>query len=379
MVSDKETPFKITIYNKGFVRQGWLGDAEEVTVTPVFNGIGEAVITVGTGNAKLPLLRERGARVVIENEWGEYLIGGPVRAKAGKGPTFGGTMTFTVIDDWWLFHRVTGWPVPAVGLEEQNRSEYFTLQDPAETVLKAAVRVNAIDRLHEPVTVAPDLGRGDIINVAWRFHPLADRLFPAVETAGLGVTVRQSGAGLVVDCFEPALHPRNLTEAGGIITSWDWTEAEAEATDVVIGGQGEGTARVFAGPYRDNALAAALGYRIEVFRDARDSELGDVYASRAAETFAETAPKAGLSITLAETSVFRLGGPGGVHIGDQVRLEVGPGVVITDTLRSATLSFKRDSGYVVTPAVGEMNNNTDQELAQALARVAAGVRDLRRK
>ena len=253
-MSDNEAPFKITLYNKDFVRQGWLGDPEDLTVSPVFNGIGDAVITVATTNAKLPLLRERGARVVIENEFGDHLVGGKIRAKSGKGPTLDGSMTFTVVDDYRLLSRVLGWPVPTAALTAQT-SEYHTLSGPAETVLKAAVQANAVTRLGEPVTVAPDLGRGDSITAAFRFHPLADQLFPAVETAGLGVTVRQVGNRLVVDCFEPQLHPRTLTEAGGIVTEWDWTEAEAEATDVVVGGKGEGVARKFAG-YRDAALSA---------------------------------------------------------------------------------------------------------------------------
>jgi len=375
-VTAEELPFVITLFNKDFVRQGWLGDPEEVVAVPVHNGIGDVTITVGAGNAKLPLLMERGARVTVEYQ-GEYLLGGKLRAKKGKGPSVDGSMTFTVVDDWRLFHRISGWPVPTAALNAQT-SEYHTISGPAETVVKAAVTANAITRLGEPVTVATDLGRGANITAAFRFHPLADRLFPAVDTAGIGVTVRQTGAGLVVDCYEPQLHPRTLTEAGGVVTEWEWDQTEAEATDVIVGGQGEGTARTFVG-YTDPALAAAMGERIEVFRDARDSSVGDVYAERAAETFAETAQKSGLSVKLAETSVFRYGGPGGVHVGDRVSLEVGSGLTITDTLRSVAISWKRDTGLEVVPAIGQISDNTDQELAQAIATVAAGVRDLRRK
>ncbi|MCO4256516.1 siphovirus ReqiPepy6 Gp37-like family protein [Pseudarthrobacter cellobiosi] len=375
-MTDEESPFVITLYDKDFVRQGWLGDPESVVAVPVHNGIGDASITVGSGNAKLPLLMERGARVTIEYQ-GEYLIGGKVRAKKGQGPSLNGSMTFTVVDDFRLFHRISGWPVPTAALNAQT-SEYHTLSGPAETVVKAAVTANAINRLGEPVTVGPDLGRGDNITTAFRFHPLADRLFPAVDTAGIGVTVRQQGSGLIVDCYTPQLHPRTLTEAGGVVTEWEWDQAEAEATDVIVGGQGEGTLRTFVG-YTDPALAEAIGERIEVFRDARDSGVGDVYGERAAETFAETAQKSGLSVKLSETSVFRYGGPGGVRVGDRVSLEVGAGLTITDTLRSVAISWTRSNGLEVVPAIGEISDNTDQELAQAIATVAAGVRDLRRK
>lgn len=376
MNPEEENPFTITLYDKDYVRQGWLGDPESLVVSPVFNGIGDATITVGAANAKLPLLMERGARVVIEYQDDEYLIGGKIRAKSGRGPALDGTLTFTVVDDWRLFHRVLGWPKPSALVTAQN-VEYHTLRGPAETVLKTAVTAN-LSRLGEPVTVAPDLGRGANITASFRFHPLADILFPAVETAGLGVTVRQVGAGLVVDCFEPELHPRLLTEAGGTVVEWNWTQQETEATDVIVGGQGEGVARTFA-LYKDAARAAAIGERIEVFRDARDSGEGDVYAERATETFAETAQKSGLSVRLAETSVFRYGGPGGVHVGDQVQLEVGAGLTITDTLRAVSVGWTRENGLEVTPAVGEITDNPDQQFAQAIAAAAAGVRDLRRK
>ncbi|MDI2019694.1 Gp37-like protein [Paenarthrobacter nicotinovorans] len=372
----EESPFRITLYDKNFVRQGWLGDPEQLSVSAVYNGIGDASITVGGRNQKLPLLMERGARAVIEYR-DEHMIGGKIRAKSGKGPSVDGTMTFSVVDDFRLLHRIQGWPVPTAGLNAQT-SEYHTLSGPAETVVKAAVMANAVARMGEPVTVAPDLGRGDNITASFRFHPLADRLFPAVDLAGIGVTVRQSGAGLVLDCYEPQMHPRTLTEAGGVVLEWEWTQQEIEATDVIVGGQGEGVARTFVG-YTDPALATAVGERIEVFRDARDSGEGDVYAERAAETFAETAVKSGLSVKLAETSVFRYGGPGGVHVGDQVQLQVGDGLTITDTLRSVALTWSRENGIEVTPAIGEINDNTDQEFAQALSKVAAGVRDLRRK
>jgi hypothetical protein len=371
-----DSPFRITIYDRDFQRQGWLGNPESLSVSVNHNDVGDASITVAASNAKVPLLLERGARVVIEYQ-DEHLISGAVRTRSGQGPSVNGSLTFSVVDDFRLFHRILGWPVPGAAITAQT-NEYHTISGPAETVLKTVVTANAITRLGQPVTVAPDLGRGANITASFRFHPLADRLFPAVDVAGIGVTVRQDGSGLLVDCYEPILHPRTLTEAAGVVVEWSWTSSEAEATDVVVGGQGEGTARQFA-KYADVPLASVIGERIEVFRDARDTSSGDVFGERATETFAETAMKAGLSVKLAETSVFRYGGPGGVRKGDVVNLEVGGGLVITDTLRSATLSWTRANGLEVSPAIGDISESTDKALASAIATVAAGVRDLRRK
>jgi hypothetical protein len=377
MVSGQEHPFRITVYNKAYVRQGWIGDLISLGVQVTHNGLGEASLTLGASDAKIPILRDTGARVTIDY-LDEPLLSGKIRAKSGTGPGTDGTMTFTVVDDLRLLYRVLGWPVPGAAITAQNTSEYHTVSGPAETVLKTVVTANAVTRLGEPVTVAASLGRGSTITAAFRFHPLADRLFPAVDAAGIGVTVRQQGAGLLLDCYVPELHPRTLTEAGGVITDWSWSQADAEATHVVVGGQGEGTARTFAA-YSDAARVTDLGERIEVFRDARDTGSGSVYSQRATETFAETAPKSGLSVKFSETSVFRYGGPGGVRVGDKVTLQVGSGLEITDTLRSAAFSWTRDNGLEVTPAIGDITDNTDSKFAKAIAAIAAGVRDLRRK
>lgn len=378
-------PFRITVYDRDYVRQGWIGDPESLSVSVHHNAAGDAALTLAMGNPKTPALLERGARVVIEY-LGEHLISGPVRARAGSGPKAQGSVTFTVVDDFRLFQRVLGIPDPWTALTATpgTRAEFHTISGPAETVLKTAVTANAVDRLGEPVTVAPDLGRGADITASFRFHPLHDLLFPAVDAAGIGVTVRQDGTGLLVDCYEPALYPRKLTEAGGSIAAWSWTQAEAEATDIITGGPGQGTARLFA-KFTDTALAAELGERIEAFRDVTDTADPSVTSWRAAAALTETRAKSGLSVTFAESESFRYGGEFGVRVGDLVELEVGEGpvgegrLVITDTLRSASFSWTRDNGLEIVPAVGDISDNTDREFAQALAAVAAGVRDLRRK
>lgn len=368
-------PFRISLYNRDFQRQGWLGDPESVTANIEWNAVGSAEITVGSRNAKLPLLLERGARVGIEY-YGEHLISGPIRNRAGKGPGEDSTMTFTVADDFRLFQRILGWPNPAAPIGSQPES--YNRTGKAESVLKEILWDNAVVRLGQPITIGPDQARGTDITISARFHPLADLLFPAVTTAGLGVTVRQSGAGLVVECHEPNLFPRKLTDVSGIITEWSWSAAEAEATDLVVGGSGDGAARVL-GAYTHTTRRSLLNERNELFRDAADVSNPLVMEQRATAFFDETGVKSGLSVNLAETETFRYGGPAGVHVGDRVSLEVGPGIVITDMLRSVTLNWTRDDGLVVEPAIGEISNNPDQQIAQAIASLATGVRDLRRR
>lgn len=370
-----QNPFTLTLYDKTFRRVGWLGDALAVTAVPRHNLAGSLDFTVASDNAKLGLLAEQGARLTCDFA-GDQIISGPVRVRSGKGPYAQGTISFTVEDDFRLLYRVLGWPVPGAALTGQS-AEYYTVTGAAETVVKDLVTKNAITRLGLPVTVATDLGRGSSVTVSARFHPLYDRLFPAVETAGVGVTVKQSGTGLVVDCYEPRVYPRELTEASGVVTEWSWSNAAPEATRGVIGGQGDGTARAFQG-FTDSAREADWGDVIEVFKDSRDTADAGVYAQRATETLAETQEKSGLTVKFSQTKNFQYG-PAGFQRGDQVTLRVGPSLAVTDTLREAEISWTRDKGLEVSPKVGDVTDSTDLIFARALRKNAADIRMLRSK
>ncbi|MFJ4284010.1 hypothetical protein ACIPY0_00020 [Paenarthrobacter nicotinovorans] len=366
-------PFKLTIFDKAYKRKGWLGDAIEVHATPRFNLAGSLEIVVSTANSKLGLLNTSGARLTCEYD-GEQIISGPVRIRSGHGPHLQGTVSLTVEDDFRILNNTLGWPVPTAGLGGQS-VEYYTVTGPAETVLKDIVQKNVVNRLGQPLTVAPSLGRGATITASVRFHPLYDRLFPAVEAAGLGVTIKQSGAGLVLDVFEPALFKQELSEASGVVTEWDWSNEAPQATRGVIGGKGEGVLRAFQ-PFTAPSRETEWGDVIEVFRDARDTDDGDVYGQRATETLAETAEKSGLSLKLSETKEFRYG-RNGLKVGNFVPFRVGPSLLITDVLREAQLSWTRDKGLDITPKVGDITDSADLILAKAIKRNSQDIRDFR--
>lgn len=259
-----ESPFEVEVHDGAFARRGWIGDPVRLTVTPRHNARGSVVLTVDNDHRRLPELSAPGARLVIRYD-GQVLLTGRVRLRTGRGPGISGQTTFTVEDDLRLLWRVLGWPVPTAGLSAQT-SGYDTRTGPAETVVKAFVQANAVTRLGLPVTVAPDLARGGNITVSTRMHPLADRLFPMVDVAGIGVTVRQNGPGLLLDCYTPAASPRTLTEQSGVVQDWSYSLTDPQATRVIVGGQGEGTARSFTSSV-DAAREAEWADVLEVFRD----------------------------------------------------------------------------------------------------------------
>jgi len=369
--------FEITVYDKAFARRGWVGNPQALRVTVRHNALGTATLTLASDHRRLTDLVAPGARVVITYD-GQHLLSGPVRRLRGKGPGLSGTVEVDVEDDWRLLTRVLGWPVPGAALTAQTVA-YDVRTGPAETVVKGLVTANAVTRLGLPVTVATDQARGGTISTSHRMHPLIDRLLPALDGAGLGVTVKQSGAGFLVDCYVPRVYPRTLTEASGVVQDWSWSQAGPTATRVVLGAQGEAEARDFISS-ADMAREAEWEDVIEVFRDGRDSSDATVNANRLAEALTEGAPKSGLAVTLSETKTFRYGrtvAGGGVLVGDRVRVEVGPGVVVEDVLREATLSWTTGDGLEVTPVIGERTDDPDTALARSLTALARGVRDLR--
>ncbi|GAB2613521.1 Gp37-like protein [Pseudactinotalea suaedae] len=370
----------IRVYSKTFERLGWVGDPLSVTATPRHNQQPSGQLVVSEAAVSTPLLLEPGARVVIRHR-DEVVLSGPCRLVSCEGRIGARKYTIQVQDDWRLLQRMLGWQVPGSGLGSQT-SEYDVRTGPAETVVKQLVAANS-SRLGLPVTVVPTQGRGATITVQSRMDRLNDVLFPLVDQAGIGVTVRQSGAGLRVDCYTPAVFPLNLSEAAGTVAGMSWSRRPPEMTRVVVGGPGEGTARVFRSRV-SSTLETAWGDVIEGYIDARDIKADDpnrnaLMDARGDAALAEAGLKYGLSVQLLETSIFRYGGTG-VHVGDLVQIEPQPGAApITDVLREATLSWSKDNAVPRwTPVVGDRSDDNDKKLATVLGRAIASLRRLQK-
>jgi hypothetical protein len=367
-------PFQISVYDKDLNFRGRVPRLLEVTANPRHMAIQTASFKIDEDNPRRTDLVAEGARCVVRLA-GRHLMSTTVDTSSAEGPMRKATRTFTLSDDLAIFYDTLGWQVPGASLAGQAAAEYYDVTGPAETVVKTLVAANATTRLGRPVTVAPDLGRGDTITVSTRMHTLADRLIVAADLAGIGITVRQDGDGFVVDCYEPRTFAHTLRERTGALTSWKHSTAAPTVTRVVVGAGGEGIARVFLGPYIDSAREAAWGVVREVFVDARDlkvddPELAAKAATRAAEALAAGAPKSGLALTLADTPAF--GFPNAVNVGDRVPVDIGRGTVVTDVLRSAQITWRAgaNGGLNVEPQVGEISDDPDTALADALRATA---------
>lgn len=381
-INASPTPWQIKVYDGTFAFKGAIQSVESLTITARHNAVGSAVFTLRSDAIRSGDLFAPGARCVVELN-GDFFMSGPVVTVEGSNEAPNRTLTFTIEDDFRILSQILGWPNPAGNIDQQGAVDVSDKRSgPAETVLKGYVTAN-IGRLGLPLTVAPNLGRGDGIDIAMRMNPLYDKLFPAVDQAGIGVTVRQktreeaisTGApGLILDCYEPTIRTRPLTDApGGPLKSWSFTRTAPTATTVIVGGSGEGTAREFR-RVRDTALEAAWHMRAEVFRDARDTDIDAEMDARGAETLAEGKPTTGFNIELAETATFRYGRT--LNVGDIVTINVAPNAPIQEVIREVVISHTTEGGLTVKPTVADGPPEAIGVIARAAARLAVKVRKL---
>jgi len=369
----------IEVWDKTRTARVWVGDPIHLAATPRHNQQPTASLVLPIDHQRVEQLMAPGARVVCRYR-DEHLLGGPVRSLRTDGGAGDRRVTFEIEDDWRLLTRVLAWQVPTSPITNQSASEYHVVTGPAETVAKTLLGA-AITRLGLPITVAPTQGRGGTITVRARMDRPADVLLPAIDQAGIGLTVRQSGStGWVLDAYEPTTWPGILAESAGTVTDLTWSRTAPTATRVVLAADGEGTARNHRARV-DAAREDEWGDVIEVFVDARDLKAADPGFAAAAtgrmqEALAAGAPLTGLSVSLAEAGRFRYGGPDGLHVGDEVPFELAPGTApVTDVLRAATLTWNR-AGARVTPVIGERRDDPNTQTARALVAAHRGLRAL---
>lgn len=365
------SPFEVRVYERDLTPVGWANAPVWLAATPRHNLQPTGAIAFSAADEKIAALNVPGRRVVVRYR-GEHAVGGPVRLRTAAGSGRDRLVTFQITDDWWLLTRLLAWQVPGSAITAQSSAEYHVVTGPAETVVKtligaAVARVGSA--LGAPITIATDEGRGDTITVKARMDRPADVLFPLVDQAGIGVTVRQGSASLVVDCYEPSTWPLDLSEAGGTLAEGTWSLQPPEVTRVVLGAGGDGTARAFRRLV--NTAAEAIWDVVEDFIDARDLDPTDpgfeaAATARMQAALAAGALKAGLSATLSETEVFRYGGAG-VHVGDRLTVNLGLGASVTDVLRETTLTASTDDGYDATPVIGERRDDPDVLLGRAVS------------
>lgn len=372
--------FRCEVYDKNFALRGTVGNPIFVTIIPKHMMPGMTTISMPADQPRVADLIQPGARMWFR-DWktDDHLMSGWVARYRVKGPQKRATIDFDIIDDFVILQRILGWVDPTEPINNQDEAgTNWTMTGPAETVLKAALQANGVDRLGLPISIPATAGLGATVKGKLRFQTLYDRLIPVEDgagiiNAGIGIGVRQNPAepGLILDVWEPRSVTQTLTEQSGVVREWGVTHDNATMTRGVAGGQGEGTLRLLREKV-DTALEAAFGWKFEAFRDARDTDDPTEMYARIDETLAENAAKSGMTVELSETGSF-MARPGKLWIGDQVTMELA-GIEVTERLQEVTLSWTASGGRVSRSRVGDRSDDPDRKLAQIIRSITRKLR-----
>lgn len=334
------------------------------------NAIPTATFTIDDDHPALPAVTAKGARCAV---WfrGAERFRGLIHRTPGEGPF--GTVSAHIQGDMRKLWQWQGRQVPGAPLNAQT-AEYRTYTGTSEGVFKQALSEN-FARLGVPWSVAPSQGRGSATRAELRMHPLADKLLPALIADNLIVTLAYPATGqVVVDVREAKLVPGVVTLASGVLGSFGFDRTAPTATRIVVGGRGEGVEREFV-EVRDDALEADWNDIIEGFVDARNTDVGSDITIDGREALTAARPTSGISSTLAESERFRYGS---TYIeGDRVAVSIGPVDVVQQI--SVSISESANQGVEVTPRIGDIKDDPNEQLAQDIARLARGARDAGRR
>lgn len=359
---------RFVIYDKtGAFRRQVAGVDATVDMAP--NAVPTASFTLDDDDPTLSAVVSNGARCAV---WfrGAERFRGLIRETPGEGPR--GTVTAHVRGDLRKLWEWQGRPIPGAPVNAQT-SAYRVLRGPSETVFKTALAEN-FARLGVPWAIAPSQGRGSQTEANLRFHPLAEKLIPALTADDLVVVLAYNATQVVVDVRQSRLVPGVLTEESGIPEEYSFERSGPTVTRVIVGGRNEGAAREFV-EVRDAALEADWNDIIEGFRDARNTEEGSDLTVDGREALAEGHPAAGISTRLNETPRFRFGTT--YDYGDRVTVRVGPIERIQPV--SVAITETATEGVVVTPRIGDVDGDTTDAFARDIARLARGIRDTGRR
>lgn len=367
-------------------------DAQSCSFTVAYNGIGTGNITVPVDHAMVPVLLQPGTR--LQFRWlhdvdfpsASLQISGPVVATQAGLSARGAVITFTSLSDDVLLSNLA-WPTPASDVTSQT-SEYDTYTGGVDAACFDMVRANLLYRMGLPVTMVPMFFDGPHVTIKGRFHPLAEVVYPALEAGHRGLRMYQwspgdpkpfflSGAGqleqptILVEVYKPEDKPWvRWTPVLGIASGTAST-AGPRTTRVVLGADGEGTARTFR-RYDAPDLESEWGalWTREEFVDARDADDDTERAARGATALAAGLPTGALTVTAIDGEPWIAGVD--YEPGTRVRIAAVTGEVIaSEVVRAITFTSTPEDGTRVIPQIGRPSATADPD--SALARALRGV------
>lgn len=323
------------------------------------NGVHTFTLTID-GSSELWGRFEKDWRVTIHDEGQRLLSGVPLKiVETAEGGVITSELTGES-DMTWLKDMIT-LPAPSKAADKQDTEAYWKRKGPAGDLIGDLVDVNlgpsARAEYKRPLVVG-DIADGPNGSVRTRFMPVIDEVATLAETAGLTVDIVQDDnlKQSVLTVVEGRDFGRRirLSHANGGIESHSFTLEAPTVTDVLVAGQGEGEARTLGLTHgNDNSW----GFKSLQFQDENSTSDQDELDAAGEDTLVEGQEKASVSLAVNDTPNL-LFGPD-YWLGDTVTVQLSSGVVITDTVQMAELSWD-ENGRTVKLQVGPTAEDGDQ-------------------
>jgi hypothetical protein len=259
--------YNIYIRDDKFRRIGEITDFTKIDLIPRFNAVGAFTLDIPTDSPAAKELIKSKYGIIVKKD-GQTIFSGNVTSRKRAFSSSGDTMTFSGKDDNAFLTARIVYPVPS---GDFTITDYDVRIGKAETIMKQYVDyncgLNAVPQ-RRILTIEADTGLGNAVTGRGRFHILIDLLSTlALTGGGLGFRVVQVDDALQFQVFQPSDKTRSafFSPLLGNLASFEYENTSPESNFVMVGGGGEGTARIikFKG---DNTSISKYG-RFESFVD----------------------------------------------------------------------------------------------------------------
>lgn len=272
----------VEVRDKTLTRVGAIpADLLTMEATDVHNNVGSWKLSLNAEHPLAAVLSTPGAGILVTGP-SDVLFSGPVtkteNAVTATDPL--GTLTVEGVDDTIILSDMLAWPDPANGDAATQNFAYDDRTDTAESLMHYYVNANCgpgapANRRRAGLIMGTNGARGSIISKSARFETLGELCAALAEPNNLGFRIVQRGTNLVFETYavqdrtkEARLGVVNNTLAGQRVSV-----STPQKTRVIVGGDGDGSNRLFVGVDSVDSIAAETdwGRRIESFIDERSS------------------------------------------------------------------------------------------------------------
>jgi hypothetical protein len=263
--------YNIYIRDYNFRRIGEITDYTKLDIIPRFNAVGTFALDLSTDTPAARELIKPKYGIIVKKD-GQTILSGTVNSPKRSFSSSGDTMTFGGKDDNQFLAGRLAYPVPS---GDFSLSDYDIRTGNAETIMKQYVDYNCgLNALSERriLTIEADTGLGNRVTGRARYDILLDLLSSlALTGGGLGFRVVQVDDALQFQVYQPSDKTRSafFSPLLGNLSSFDYESTAPESNYVLVGGGGEGKARIIK-QKGDNVSIAKYG-RFESFVDQRDT------------------------------------------------------------------------------------------------------------